>query len=256
MEKMRDFLRDHGMVCAVVLCACAAVVTGAWAVRTIQSELNRQVPPVTEQQKQQAESAPLSPQAQPEWEENEWNTGFDVAGRAEGIPEERSSSGEHSSSGVSSGASSAGKPGEKPSESTAPADVGSASYAPPVSGSVVQAFSGDELVYNETLEDWRTHNGTDYACSIGNPVKAPVSGKVAVVKDSGNWGGTLELIDAENRTWRLYGVVAEVKTGEDVTCGQPVGKVGGIACETAVGSHVHLEIEQDGKYLDPAQIIR
>lgn len=255
MEKMRDFLRDHGMVCAVVLCACAAVFTGAWAVRTIQHELGRQVPPATEQQKQQEEPAPLSPQTQPEWEENEWNTGFDVAGRAEGIPEERSSNGEHASSGASSGASSVGKPGEKPSESTGPADAGSALYGPPVSGSVVQAFSGDELVYNETLEDWRTHNGTDYACVIGNEVKAPASGKVALVKDSGNWGGMLELVDAENRTWRLYGVVAEVKEGDEVTCGQQVGKVGGIACEAAVGSHVHLEVEQDGKYLDPASII-
>ena len=28
-------------------------------------------------------------------------------------------------------------------------------------GRVLNAFSGDELVYNKTLGDWRTHNGID-----------------------------------------------------------------------------------------------
>ena len=35
----------------------------------------------------------------------------------------------------------------------------------PFSGRVLNAYSGDELVYSKTLGDWRTHNGVDYACA-------------------------------------------------------------------------------------------
>lgn len=255
MEKMRDFLRDHGMVCAVALCACAAVVTGVWAVRTIQKELDRTVPPTVEEPKNQVEQPPLQPELK--WEESsEWDAGMGVAGKAEGIPEKQPSSGAQSSSESSSGESSSTGSGKEPSVSNEPAAVPNTLYAPPVSGSVVQAFSGDELVYNETLADWRTHNGVDYACATGSTVTAPTAGTVATVSNGGNWGGVLELTDADGRTWHLCGVEASVKAGDTVTCGQEVGKASGISCEAAVGSHVHLEVMKDGKYQNPAEIIR
>ena len=31
----------------------------------------------------------------------------------------------------------------------------------------MQAFSGDELVFNDTMKDWRTHNGMDLAGAAG-----------------------------------------------------------------------------------------
>lgn len=254
MEKMRNFLRDHGMVCAVALCAFAAVVTGVWAVRTIQKELDRTVPPAVEEPKNQVEQPPLQPELK--WEENEWNTGMGVAGKAEGIPEKQSSSGAQSPSASSSGESSSTESGKEPSVSSGPAGAASTLYGPPVPGSVVQAFSGDELVYNETLADWRTHNGVDYACAAGNVVNAPVAGTVAAVNNGGNWGGVVELTDAAGRTWRLCGVTASVQVGDTLTCGQEIGKASGVTCEAAVGSHVHLEVMQDGKYQNPAELIR
>ncbi len=255
MEKMRDFLRDHGMVCAVILCACAAVLTGAWAVHTIQKDAQEAKPPVTEQAPPRDGPLPVLPPPQQGWEENEWNTGWDVAGKAEGVPEPTPAAGQRDSSQSSSGGSSAGKPGSKQEKPASPADVGSALYGPPVSGSVVQAYSGDDLVYNETLEDWRTHNGTDYACAAGSAVQAPVGGAIAAVTDGGNWGGVVEITDSEGRTWRLCGVASTMQVGQTVTCGQEVGKAAGIACEAALSNHVHLEVEKDGRYFDPAGLI-
>ncbi len=254
MEKMRDFLREHSMVCAVVLCACAAVITGVWAVHTVQKEMGRPVPPETKQESQDG-VIPELPRPGAELEENEWNEGCDVAGTAEGVPENRSSSGAQDSSSSSSGQSSSGDASSVVENSAGPADAAATSYAPPVSGSTVQAFSGDELVYNETLADWRTHNGVDYACALGSEVVAPVTGTVAAVGEQGNWGSALELTDAEGRTWRLYGVVSTLQVDDTVTCGQVVGKVASITCEAALGSHVHLEVEKDGVYQDPAAII-
>lgn len=39
-------------------------------------------------------------------------------------------------------------------------------------GKVSQAFSGNTLVYNPTLGDWRTHNGTDYTAEQVTAVAA------------------------------------------------------------------------------------
>ena len=63
-------------------------------------------------------------------------------------------------------------PSCKPNRPTASVSADSA-YTRPVSGQVLAVWSGDELVYNETLGDWRTHNGTDYACKEGEDVLSP-----------------------------------------------------------------------------------
>ena len=38
----------------------------------------------------------------------------------------------------------------------------------PLNGDVVAAFSVDELIYNPTLEDWRTHDGVDIFAKPGS----------------------------------------------------------------------------------------
>ena len=46
----------------------------------------------------------------------------------------------------------------------------------PLVGEEVAAFSVDELTYNETLGDWRTHDGIDIAAEVGTQVIAACSG--------------------------------------------------------------------------------
>ena len=45
-----------------------------------------------------------------------------------------------------------------------------------------------------------------------------------------------------------------VKPGDTVTVGQKLGTVGTISCECAEEAHIHLEVLQNGQYLDPAKI--
>ena len=71
---------------------------------------------------------------------------------------------------ASSGASSASA-----SASAEPSATAAPSAQPAASSALWQtepiaAFSGEELVYNETLGDWRTHNGADYAAKAGEDV--------------------------------------------------------------------------------------
>ena len=125
----------------------------------------------------------------------------------------------------------------------------------PFSGRVLNAYSGDELVYSKTLGDWRTHNGVDYACAEGSEVSAPCSGKVTETGTDGRWSSVVTLEDASGRLWRVCGVNSPaVKPGDTVTAGQKLGTVGTISCECAEEAHIHLEVLQNGQYLDPAKI--
>ena len=112
----------------------------------------------------------------------------------------------------------------------------------PVSGRVLNAYSGDELVYSSTLGDWRTHNGVDYACAQDAQVCAPAAGKVTAV-------------DTDSR-WRVCGTAdPTVQTGDEVSVGQILGRAGSIPNECAEETHIHLEVLQGEQYLDPAKLL-
>ena len=53
----------------------------------------------------------------------------------------------------------------------------------PVHGEVLMAFSMDELTYNPTMEDWRTHDGMDIEAASGTTVLAACNGTVHSVED-------------------------------------------------------------------------
>ena len=58
----------------------------------------------------------------------------------------------------------------------------------PVSGAAITPFSGDMLVKNETLGDWRTHNGIDIRAEAGEAVRAASDGTVTAVRNDPMWG--------------------------------------------------------------------
>ena len=123
----------------------------------------------------------------------------------------------------------------------------------PVDGQITQVYSGDELVYNVTLQDWRTHNGVDIACAENAPVKSAVAGTVCNIYDDGMWGRIVE-VEAGELTWRYAGLAADsvqVSVGDGVSAGQPLGNVGEVMAETAGGPHLHLEVLKGGNRVDP-----
>ena len=58
----------------------------------------------------------------------------------------------------------------------------------PVSGAVLNDYSGDNLVYSKTMQDWRTHNGIDFAANEGDDVLAAADGTVEAITDNGMFG--------------------------------------------------------------------
>ena len=116
-------------------------------------------------------------------------------------------------------------------------------------GKVSQAFSGNTLVYNPTLGDWRTHNGTDYTAE---QVTAVAAGTVTAIADDALWGRVVEVTDAQDRVWRYCGLEeVAVTQREKVTAGTRLGTTGNVPAEAQQGSHLHLECRKAGACLDP-----
>ena len=193
MEHIRNFLRGKGFVLALL--AFPGIDEGG--------------APATEEQL---------------WEQQ-------AAGAAQSVADVPESSSSGGPSGAPSGSGSVSEPSELQTGSPAASASAGSGYTRPVSGQVLAVWSGDDLVYNETLGDWRTHNGVDYACKAGEDVLAPVSGTVSAVED------------------------AAVRQGDTVTAGQKLGQAGTITGESALDPHIHLEVLDGDKYLDPVKLI-
>ena len=261
MEQFRKFLRDKAFALVLTACLLAAAAAGVWAVRTVRNELKKDLDAV----RSPSSTAPgideginTSPGVAGE-EEAEWQQqNAPAANSVANVPKADSSSGgAASSSGAQSGSGSVREPSALQGASSPASSSAAPASTQPISGRVLNGYSGDELVYNKTLGDWRTHNGIDYACAKDAAVQSPTAGTVVLAGSDGSWGPTVAIKDSAGRVWRLCGVASPaVKEGETVSAGQTLGKVGSVSCECAEESHIHLEVKQDDSYLDPAKLMQ
>lgn len=138
-------------------------------------------------------------------------------------------------------------------------DNGQKLYANPLGKCEVQkTFSADTLVFDNTMNDWRVHTGTDFKAKIGDRVYAVSDGTITEVYTDGLWGVCVKL-DMGNDMQCLYtGLNAKVKVkeGDAVKCGDIVGTVGDSnIAESADESHLHLEMTNAGARMDPLEIL-
>lgn len=128
----------------------------------------------------------------------------------------------------------------------------------PCKGEVLQACSLEELMYYEGTNDWRTHNGIDFAADIGDPVYASADGVVSHIYEDDLLGLVL-LLDHQNGITSLYGNIQSpdfIKAGTAVLKGDVVGGVGkaGIL-EADAPPHLHFEVLCDDENRDPMEFI-
>lgn len=260
MEQFRKFLRDKAFALVLTACLLAAAAAGVWAVRTVRNELKQDLDAV----RSPSSTAPgideginTSPGVAGE-EEAEWQQqNAPAANSVANVPKADSSSGgAASSSGARSGSGSVREPSALQTESLPASSSAAPASTQPVSGRVLNSYSGDELVYSKTLGDWRTHNGVDYACAQDAQVCAPAAGKVTAVDTDGRWGSVVCIEDSAGHLWRVCGTAdPTVQTGDEVSVGQILGRAGSIPNECAEETHIHLEVLQGEQYLDPAKLL-
>lgn len=141
-------------------------------------------------------------------------------------------------------------------EATEPVEVFSNdSYIYPLTGDIDRAFSMSP-VYDETMEDWRIHKGTDFACEPGADVASIGNGKVVKVISDPSWGYCIE-VDYGDFIARYCGMEqgTTVIIDDTVSKGDIIGKVGSIPCESKQESHLHFEIVRSGALEDPLKVI-
>lgn len=128
-------------------------------------------------------------------------------------------------------------------------------WVKPVNGEVVQAFSGDNLVYQQTFGDWRVHAGADYQAKSGTRVYAAADGTVSEITTDDLWNTcvTLTLSDGRTVTYRGLDGKPKVKQDSTVKAGDVIGTIAAVLpAETAEGAHIHVELrDKDGVLLDP-----
>ncbi len=149
------------------------------------------------------------------------------------------------------------KESERPAQADMPVEK-IPEFIMPTIGDVSKKFSIDALVFSNTMEDYRTHNGIDVCANIGDGVMAAADGVVTDVYEHPMMGNTV-VISHEGDATSVYQNLAEditVSVGDVVKSGEIIGAVGDSALvEIAEEPHLHFEITVGGEYKNPLDYI-
>lgn len=128
-------------------------------------------------------------------------------------------------------------------------------YKYPLSEAVAKGYS-EELVYDDTMGDYRAHSAVDFVGSNGDKVVAVNDGLVTKVYTDDMYGMVVEIDHGGSFVVKYCGLdSASVKKGQYVDIGNTIGTLGKVPCETAQGSHLHLEAQYDGKTVNPLDVM-
>ena len=129
----------------------------------------------------------------------------------------------------------------------------------PLDGTTVTVFSMTELMYDDTMADWRTHNGLDIQAGEGDAVKTAAAGTVVSVRNDELMGTTV-VIDHAGGYTTTYASLQEnppVLSGDKVAAGDIIGCVGSTAvAESGMGPHLHFSVSKDGTAIDPSEYVK
>lgn len=118
----------------------------------------------------------------------------------------------------------------------------------PIAGHITSRYGAREEIRDHT------HQGLDIAAPTGTKIKAVADGTVSYSGVKGGYGNLI-ILDHGNGITSYYGHCSKlcVNVGKEVKAGDIIAEVGNTGNST--GSHLHLEIRQNGKYIDPAKYL-
>jgi murein DD-endopeptidase MepM/ murein hydrolase activator NlpD len=236
LDKFTQFITGKGFYVVVLVCIAAIGISGYFLLRSITGALQTETVTAvgTTQMPETSASAAPSP----------------------------STSVSPSTSSDSSAIASA-TPSAAPSASAAPSQTPTVSattqpaalvFTWPVNGAVIASFSTETLLYDETMLDWRTHEGLDLAASVGTRVLATAAGTVTAVYEDELMGTTI-VIDHGDGLESVYsnlGAMSNVSAGDSVYTGDIIAAVGTTAsAESGRDAHLHFAMYLDGVAVDP-----
>jgi len=143
-------------------------------------------------------------------------------------------------------------------EPTIPTNTTITPYMPVLNATIYKGYFADELVYNETLKQWETHNGIDFQVANGSKVYSILDGKVVDVY-SNLLEGTVVVVEHNDGLKSCYGSLDDevsVNVGDTVSRGDEIGCVSTSAnSESDAGAHLHFSMFENDKKVDPASYL-
>ena len=127
----------------------------------------------------------------------------------------------------------------------------------PLDGTTVTVFRMSELLYDETMADWRTHEGRDVQAAEGDAVEAAAA--LGFGSREYELLGTTVCIAHSGGYVTKYSSLQEnppISQGQKLSAGDIVGYVGTAAAEASMGPHLHFAVEKDGTLIDPQEYIK
>lgn len=106
----------------------------------------------------------------------------------------------------------------------------------------------------------RVHEGIDIFADRGTPVHAVASGTV-VGGFSNRLGGTVVRIEGDDGRYYYYAhLVADsvrgLRPGQHVAAGEVIGQVGNTGDAAGTSPHLHLQIRENGEWINPYDVLR
>jgi murein DD-endopeptidase MepM/ murein hydrolase activator NlpD len=128
----------------------------------------------------------------------------------------------------------------------------------PVQGELAMAYSMDRLIYDPTLDQYRTNDDIRISAQEGTPVKAGADGKIVEINNNQVYGNYI-VVDNGNGWLTTYGQLMDgllVNEGDIVKAGQVIGGVGKPSAYGALnGTHVNLRITKENEPIDPQTVL-
>lgn len=127
----------------------------------------------------------------------------------------------------------------------------------PLTARVGKDYSMGVPVFSDTMGDWRTHNGIDFEGDEGQAVKTIAPGKVISVTSDPLYGNTVKIDHGSGIVSSVCGLSDSglIAEGTQVDADTVIGVVGVIPVEKNDPAHIHLEIRQEGRIVDPLEIM-
>ena len=134
-------------------------------------------------------------------------------------------------------------------------------FSAPIDNVVIKDYSDNVPVFSYTMNDYRTHDGLDFAASPGTPVLSAADGVICEIKDDPMMGATIAVQHSGGAITKYKGLSLESlnmhNIGDNVKRGDAIGSVGETALiESAEESHLHFEMTIEGENVNPAEYMQ
>ena len=147
---------------------------------------------------------------------------------------------------------------KKVEEETIPTSTTVSPFMPVINATLYKGYYGDQLIYNETLKQWETHNGVDLQVASGSKVYSILDGKIKDIY-SNVLEGTVVVVEHDNGLTSCYGSLdseLNVELGDSISRGEEIGTVSASAySESDAGVHLHFSMFENDKKIDPASYL-